>query len=91
MFGGGGGTPEPTAAQVQLENEQRQTSAKLDKQENERRKRLLAAAQGIRAFRGSAILRAAPGNRAGGRGTSILDGGSIGGMPVETPISVMKS
>lgn len=57
--------PKPTQAQLDLEQSQRVASAQLDKQENERRKRLLAAAQGLRAYRGAPIARSAPGNRAG--------------------------
>lgn len=56
---------QPTPEQLQLEASQRLQSAQLDKQENERRKRLLSAAQGVRAFRGSALFRGAPTNKAG--------------------------
>ena len=56
---------QPTPEQLQLEAQQKLDSAQLDKQENERRKRLLSAAQGIRAFRGAAIFRGRPSNTAG--------------------------
>ncbi len=51
-------TPEPTEAQKALEASQREQIANLDAQENERRKRLLSAMQGVRGFRGSALFRA---------------------------------
>ena len=57
--------PAPTAEQLQSEALQRQQSAVLDAQENDRRKRLLNAASGIRAFRGSALFRSAPSDTAG--------------------------
>lgn len=79
------GDPGPTDAQLALEAQQREASARLDAEENRRRKRLLAASQGIRAFRGSALMRPAAGNSSGtapaaavvGRGTGI----GIGIMP----------
>lgn len=54
--------PKPTTAQLQEESDQVQASALLDQQENERRKRLLNAAAGMRVFAGSALTRAAPSN-----------------------------
>lgn len=59
-----------SAQDAQLER-QRLEEAKLDEQENRRRKRLLAAATGVRSFTGSPLLRAAPGNRAGSVGANI--------------------
>lgn len=57
--------PKPTQSQLAEEAAQNQASAMLDQQENQRRKRLLNAAAGIRAFSGSALTRAAPSNTAG--------------------------
>lgn len=57
-------TPDPTPEQLAAEAMQRQQSAQLDAQENQRRKRLLGAAQGMRAFRGSALFRTGPKNSA---------------------------
>jgi hypothetical protein len=68
--------PQPTQAQVESENQQLQASALLDQQENERRKRLLNAAAGVRAFAGSAIGRAAPSNTSAG-GPSATQIGSF--------------
>lgn len=56
----GGVSPE----QLAVEQQQRTDQATLDKQENERRKRLLAATQGLRMFRGSATSRTLPSNTA---------------------------
>lgn len=58
--------PKPTQQQLDSEAQQLQASALLDQQENERRKRLLNAAAGVRAFAGSAITRAAPSDTANG-------------------------
>lgn len=55
-------TPDPTPEQLAAEAMQRQQAATLDAQENQRRKRLLGAAQGVRAFRGSALFRQGPRN-----------------------------
>jgi hypothetical protein len=80
--------PKPTEAQLQQEAEQMQASALLDKQENERRKRLLNAAAGVRAFAGSAITRAAPSDtavgapsasQAGTAGSFVTSQGGSGG------------
>lgn len=59
-------TPDPTPEQLAAEAMQREQSAQLDAQENQRRKRLLGAAQGVRAFRGSALFRTAPRNASAG-------------------------
>lgn len=56
--------PGPTPEQLALEQQQRVDQATLDKQENERRKRLFAATQGLRMFRGSAASRTLPSNTA---------------------------
>lgn len=78
--------PAPTQQQLDLEKLQAQQTAQLDTEENRRRKRLLAAQTGIRAFRGSALMRPAGGNSAGtapaavaGRGTGAGSGITVGG------------
>lgn len=62
--------PAITQDQLDLEAMQKTTSAKLDAQENDRRKRLLNAAEGVRAYGGSPLFRARPSNTAGGNTTS---------------------
>lgn len=72
-------TPKPTAAQKALEAEQVQQTAQLNAQDNERRKRLLAAQQGIRVFAGSALTRPAPSNTAGAPMSGAGSLGNFGG------------
>lgn len=67
--------PKPTAEQKALEKQQVEQLAQLNAQENERRKRLLAAQQGVRAFAGSALTRGAPSNTAGGPAVPASGGG----------------
>lgn len=67
---------EPTEAQLALEAQQREDSAKLDAQENERRKRLLSAMQGVRAFSGSSIFR---GNQASQNSNATVTRTGTGG------------
>lgn len=55
-----------TSAQDQLLAQQNLDRAKLDEEENRRRKRLFSAAQGARAYRGSPLFRSAPSNTSGG-------------------------
>lgn len=62
--------PTITQDQLDLEAMQRTQSAKLDATENDRRKRLLSAAEGIRAYSGSPLFRGRPSNTAGGNTTS---------------------
>jgi hypothetical protein len=62
--------PKPTEAQKQLEASQVLQLTKLDAQENERRKRLLSAAQGVRAYRGSPVFRSSPSDTAGSAGSA---------------------
>lgn len=71
-------TPELTDAEKALQAEQRKQSAALDAQENDRRKRLLNAMQGTRAFRGSAISRGS--DASSGNGTSSGNGSGNGRM-----------
>lgn len=54
-----------TSAQDAIAAQQRIDAAELDSEENRRRKRLLSAAMGVRAFTGSPLFRAAPANTAG--------------------------
>jgi len=61
-----------------------QASALLDQQENERRKRLLNAAAGIRAFAGAAITRATPGNTAAPGGPSASQMSTAGSFVAPT-------
>lgn len=58
---------------------QKEQSAKLDTQENERRKRLLSAAQGVRAYSGSPLFRQAPGNTSGASVAASPNNGGGGG------------
>lgn len=76
--------PIPTAEQLALESDQRVQSAELSKLENQRRKRLLSAMQGTRAFRGSALFRAKPGNRAAD-GASVAPAAGADGV-AEVPV-----
>lgn len=71
--------PQPTADQLALEASQREMSAKLDAQENERRKRLLNAAQGIRAYTGSPLFRSAPSNTAAGPVAAVAQAAAAAG------------
>lgn len=64
--------PAITQDQLDLEAMQKTASAKLDAQENDRRKRLLSAAEGVRAYGGSPLFRARPSNTAGGNTTSDM-------------------
>lgn len=66
--------PKPTPEQLALEKLQTEQLANLDTQENERRKRLFRAVQGIRAFRGAPILRAAPSDTAGTANPAVFAG-----------------
>lgn len=66
--------PKPTPEQLALEKLQTEQLANLDTQENERRKRLFRAVQGIRAFRGAPILRAAPSDTKGTANPSVFAG-----------------
>ena len=69
------GKPKPpgvTQDQLDLEAMQKEQVAKLDAAENERRKRLLNAAQGIRAYAGSPIFRAGPSDTAGAAPAAIV-------------------
>lgn len=63
-------TPKVTQDQLDLEAMQKTQSAKLDATENDRRKRLLSAAEGVRSYAGSPLFRARPSNTAGGNTTS---------------------
>lgn len=56
-FGSKPKAPKPTPDQLALEAAQREAAAKLDSAENERRKRLLNAAEGTRAYAGSPLFR----------------------------------
>ncbi len=71
-----GETPEQAAMRAQ----QAEMLAKLNDEQNRKLKRLLSAASGMRAFRGSALSRGTPGNRAGTGIASLIDtGGSSSG------------
>lgn len=74
---------EQTDAEKALQAEQRKQAAALDAQENERRKRLLSAMQGTRAFRGSAIARGSDASRTSnssrGNGRMFAGGGGSSG------------
>lgn len=72
-------TPKPTETQKALEKEQVIQTAQLSQQENERRKRLLSAQQGVRAYTGSALFRAAPSNTAGASVAPAVGNGFTGG------------
>jgi hypothetical protein len=68
LFKGALGLKKPkvdTSAQDEALEQQRLQMARLDEEENRRRKRLFSAAQGVRAYRGSPLFRAAPGDTAG--------------------------
>lgn len=80
--------PAPTPEQLALEADQRVQSAELDSMENQRRKRLLSAMQGVRAFRGSALFRSKPADRAGGATSSSAAPAS--GI-VDAPVDVFSS
>ncbi len=54
-----------TSSQDAILEQQRLDSAKINDEENKRRKRLLSAAQGVRSYRGSVFSRASPSNTAG--------------------------
>jgi hypothetical protein len=69
----------PTPEQVALERLQAEQLANLDVEENKRRKRLLLAVQGPRAYAGSPLLRAAPSNTAGAAAPSAIAGRGGGG------------
>lgn len=81
--------PKPTAEQQQIQRQQLIQLTELDDDENRRRKQLLSNAAGIRAFKGSALTRAAPSNSAGGTRTPAFAaprssgaGASNGGSPI---------
>lgn len=74
----------PTPEQLALESDQRVQSAELSKIENQRRKRLLSAMQGTRAFRGSALFRAKPGNRAGDGAVAAPSSSGVTEVPVDS-------
>jgi hypothetical protein len=67
----------PTAAQKALEASQLLQTTKLDATENDRRKRLLSAAQGVRDYRGSPVSRAAPSNTAGSASSGNSSGAGV--------------
>jgi hypothetical protein len=73
--------PQPTPAQKQLEKSQVINLAKLDAQENERRKRLLTAQTGVRAYRGSPLFRANMGDTAGTGASASSGAGYSGAVP----------
>lgn len=77
-------TPKPTPEQLALEKLQTEQLANLDTQENERRKRLFRAVQGIRAFRGAPILRAAPSDTKGTANPSVFAGQNGAGAAATT-------
>lgn len=70
---------------------QKQQSATLDATENDRRKRLLNAAEGIRAYSGSPLFRARPSNTAGTNTTSDAPVRSNAPAFVPTPIGPARS
>lgn len=71
-----------TTAQDAALTQQRLEQAELDDEENRKRKRLLAAAVGPRAFTGSPLFRRAPGDRAGSApGASTPRAVAGGGRP----------
>lgn len=76
--------PKPTPEQLALEKLQAEQLANLDTQENERRKRLFRAVQGIRAFRGAPILRAAPSDTAGKANAAVFAGQNSSGAAATT-------
>lgn len=67
-----------TSAQDALLEQQRLEQADLDSEENRRRKRLLSAATGMRAFAGSPMFRAAPANTAGRAAAAAASVGGAG-------------
>lgn len=72
-----------TSAQDAMLEQQRLAQASLDEEENRRRKRLFAAAQGARAYRGSPLFRRPGSDTAGAAapaaGTARAVSGSRGG------------
>lgn len=76
--------PKPTPEQLALEKLQTEQLANLDTQENERRKRLFRAVQGIRAFRGAPVLRAAPSDTKGTANPSVFAGQNGAGTTATT-------
>ena len=54
-MGGGGGSSGPTEQQLELQTQQATQTANLNLQENEQRKTILNAMQGMRVFRESAF------------------------------------
>lgn len=64
-MGGGGGNTGPTQQQLELQTQQATQTAQLNLEENEQRKTILNAMQGMRVFRESALSRAVAGNTAG--------------------------
>lgn len=66
----------PTPEQVQIQKQQLVQLTQLDDDENKRRKLLLSNAAGVRAFRGSALTRGTPSNKAG---STPLNTGANGG------------
>lgn len=70
--------PETPPEVIEERKRQAVEIAKLSEDENRRLKRLLSASQGLRAFRGSALSRTAPGNKSGGAVASLLDVGGAG-------------
>lgn len=79
--------PQPTQDQIDLEAMQATASAKLDSEENARRKRLLSVAEGVRGYTGSPLFRARPSNTAGGNTTS--DAPARSNAPAFVPKPVM--
>lgn len=67
-----------TSAQDEIAEQQRLMQADLDEEENRKRKQLLSAAQGIRAYSGSPLFRAAPSNKAGRAAPSAAAGANAG-------------
>lgn len=70
--------PGQTPEQAAYERLQTESLANLDAEENKRRKRLLLNVQGVRAYTGSPITRAAPSNTAG-QGAAVAGRGGGGG------------
>lgn len=75
-----------TSPQDQILQQQKLMQAELDAEENRRRKRLLSAAQGIRAFRGSPLFRASPSNSVGrvAGAAAVVGGTGTGGSSGST-------
>lgn len=61
-MGGGGDAPQETPEAIALRKSQVAQLADVDQQDNYKRKRILSASRGTRAFTGSAISRSAPSN-----------------------------